>query len=95
MLIHAGTVLPCRLMANADHTALHVFFDIQTEEGPPDRVIRIKGKSPVDLFCPSIEGTVIWCQLKSREEHFYDTRSGKRLTKKQMKDRAEEIHFYS
>lgn len=93
--IHAGTVVSYRIAADAN--ALHIFFKAQFKEGVPDRVIRIEGGSPVELFCPSVEGIIIWCALKSGEERFYDTRTGERLTVEKVEagERAGKIHFYS
>lgn len=96
-LIHAGTTLSCRIMTNASKTALHVFFNTQASKGEsPDLIISIGNKSPVDMFCPSVEGTVIWCTLESGEERFYDTRTGERLTTEKLKARnkVEKINFY-
>lgn len=98
MLIHAGTVLSCRLTANTNKTALHVFFSAQATKGEsPDQVIPIKSKSPVDMFCPSVEGTVIWCKLESGKEQYYDTRTGEHLTTEKLKARnkVEQINFYA
>jgi len=97
MLIHSGTVLSSCVMVNASSNALHIFFGAQTtKENSPDLVIPIKGKSTIDLFCPSVEGTVIWCKLKSGENRFYDIRTGERLTTQKLKTRSkvEKISFY-
>lgn len=93
-VIHTGTVLSYRVIANADQTAMHVYFDDGSKTEKPDVVILVEGGSQVDIFCPSVEGTVIWCILKTGEERIYDTRTGKRLSKEELKDRLGEIHFY-
>ena len=93
-VVHAGTVLSCRVTANADQTAMYVYFGSGAKTEKPDVVIPVEGKSLVDVFCPSVEGTVILCILKSREERIYDTRTGKRLSKEELRDRSGEIHFY-
>lgn len=95
-LTHAGTVLSCRITHNATHTGLLVGYDVKTE-GPwrPDRKIPVRGKSIVDSFFPSVEGTVIWCQLVSGEERYYDTHTGRRMREKELRklDRAKQLHF--
>ena len=91
---HAGTVLSCQITTNADQTVMHVWLGNEAKTENPDVVIPVEGKSPVDTFCPSVEGTVILCILKSGEECIYDTRTGKRLSEKELKDRSGEIHFY-
>ncbi|MDD5050235.1 MAG: hypothetical protein PHV93_00645 [Candidatus Pacebacteria bacterium] len=93
--MHKGTVLSCFIKTNTNCNALLVLFGTKAKKGePPDVVISIEGGSPVDLFCPSVEGTVIWCKLKSGEERFYDTRTGKHLSEKELKERSAEIHLY-
>ena len=93
-VIHAGTVLSYRVIVNADQTAMHVHFDDEAKTEKPDVVILVEGGSQVDFFCPSVEGTVILCILKTGEEHIYDTRTGKRLSKEELRDRSGEIHSY-
>ncbi len=97
-LTHIGTVLSCRLTHNDNHTGLLVSFDTKNK-GPwrPDFKIPVRGKSPIDCFCPSVEGTVIWCKLASGENRYYDTRTGRRLNEKDLrkKDRAGKVHFYT
>ncbi len=93
-LLHSGTKLSCRITHNDSNTGLLVSFDTKIT-GPfrPDVKIQVRGKSEVDAFCPSIEGTVIWCQLVSGEQLFYDTRTGRRISDKKLQDRA--AHFYA
>ena len=93
-VIHTGSILSCRVVPNADLTAMHVYFDVKANAEKPDVVIPVEGKSLIDIFCPSVEGTVILCILKSGEERYYDTRTGKLLVKEDLKARAGEIHFY-
>lgn len=97
-LTHNGTVLSCRLTHNANHTGLLVSFDAKNKgHWRPNLKIPVRGKSPIDCFCPSVEGTVIWCKLASGEERLYDTRTGKRLTTKEIKarNRAGKMHFHT
>lgn len=93
-VIHTGTVLSFRAIVNTDQTVMHVHFDDEVKTEKPDVVILVEGGSQVDIFCPSVEGTVILCILKTGEERIYDTRTGKRLSKEELKDRSGEIHFY-
>ncbi|MDD4989206.1 MAG: hypothetical protein PHV42_02170 [Candidatus Pacebacteria bacterium] len=91
---HAGSVLSCLVTSNVEHTALQVYFGRKTKADKPDQVITIKGDSPIDMCCPSVEGTVILCILESGEERIYDTRTGKQLSIKELERRKGEIHFY-
>ena len=95
-LAHVGTILSCRITHNTTHTGLLVGYDVKTK-GPwrPSRRIPVRGRSLVDSFFPSVEGTVIWCQLESGEERYYDTCTGKRLRKKELQklNRTKQLHF--
>ena len=86
----------CRITHNTTHTGLLVGYDVKTK-GPwrPSRRIPVRGRSLVDSFFPSVEGTVIWCQLESGEERYYDTCTGKRLRKKELQklNRTKQLHF--
>lgn len=95
-LIHHGTELPLRLTHNTTYTGLLVFFDTKSKGfESPDVRIAVRGKSTVDSFFPSEEGTVIWCRLNSGEERYYETRTGKRLTEKQLQKLSAngKVHF--
>ncbi|MSU55813.1 MAG: hypothetical protein EXS51_00675 [Candidatus Taylorbacteria bacterium] len=95
-LIHGGTELSCRLTHNARHTGLLVLFNMEGGDFKnPDVRISVQGKSLIDSFFPSDEGTVIWCQLNSGEQRYYETRTGKQLTEKQLqKQKADgKVHF--
>ncbi len=90
---HKGTELSCDITATKDGKSLQVTFTGGTEQ--KSRTIQIQGGSPVDTFCPSVEGTVILCFLKSGKEQIYDTLSGSLLSKENLSKRGGAIHFYS
>lgn len=94
-LVHAGTALSLRLRTSPDCFALNIFFETKgvTAE-TPDLVIPIEGDSPAHLCCPSVEGTVIWCQLKSGKHVFFDSMTGLQLATEKLKER-QDVHFYS
>ncbi len=97
-LEHTGTVLSCRVQQGDDQKSLLVFLKGKTGDSlKPDVTIRVRGRSPINLFCPSVEGTVIWCRLVSGEERFYETRTGKRLTPDELKkmSKAGKLHIYT
>lgn len=72
--------------------SLAVTFTDGTDQ--KSQMIYIQGDSPVDMFCPSVEGTVIICWLKSGKECVYDTLTGSLLTAKDLMARRDEIHVY-
>lgn len=92
-VIHNGSELSCKITTTEDAMSLQVFFTGGTEQ--ESRTIKIRGDSPVNMFCPSVEGTVIFCCLQSGEEQFYDTLSGGLLSQEDLNKRSGQIHFYS
>ena len=90
---HGGTELSCNIMAAKDAMSLQIVFTGGTEQ--KFKTIQIQGNSPVSIFCPSVEGTVILCFLQSGEEQIYDALNGKLLSKKELNERGDRIHFYS
>lgn len=91
-VIYSGSELSCEITATEDAMSLKVLFTGGTEQ--KSRTIQIQGSSPVNMFCPSFEGTVVFCYLESGEEHFYDTLSGALLSQEDLNKRSGQIHFY-
>lgn len=46
----------------------------------------------IQYVAPSVEGTVIWCQLVDNTRIFYDTESGKIIEEPELRKRNP--HFY-
>lgn len=91
-LKHSGTEISCDIAVAADGMSLKVVFTGGTNR--KSQTIRIQGKSPVDMFCPSVEGTVVRCFLKSGAEQIYDM-SGNLLSAEELKGKwNNKIHFY-
>lgn len=91
-VIHNGTKISCEITAAEDAMSLEVVFTTGTEQ--KSQMIQIQGDSPVNMFCPSVEGTVIFCYLESGKEQFYDTLSGALLSEEDLDKRSGQIHFY-
>ncbi len=72
---HAGTELLLVICERKDGYG----FTIEVT-GENKSSIMIEKKSKIDFICPSIEGTVVLCVLKSGEERFYDSRTGNCLS---------------
>ena len=89
---HTGSEISCNITAAEDGMSLRVIFTGGTDQ--KSKTIQIQGDSPVVMFCPSVEGTVILCYLKSSEEQYYDILSGKQLSTDEIKTRSAKIHFY-
>lgn len=92
LVIHKGSELSCEITATEDAMSLEVLFTGGTEQ--KSRTIQIRGNSPVNVFCPSFEGTVVLCYLESGKEQFYDTLSGTLLSQEDLNKRSGQIHFY-
>lgn len=92
VVVHNGSELSYQVTAAEDAMSLEIIF----ADGAK-KIIKIEGYSPVSMFCPSIEGTVILCYLESGEEQFYDTLSGSLLSLENMNERSGQgqIHFYN
>ena len=91
---HAGTVVVFRATLVDGGRSLKITPGDKT--GWAGRTIKVSGKFPIEMFCPSVEGTVIICLLTSGRGRFYDTLTGKHLTAGEMKSRVQkgEFHFY-
>lgn len=86
-ILHAGTKLKSMTLKIIES---HSF---QIELGDKKIVIAIENNaSPIQFVIPSVEGTVIWCQLEDRKILFYNTISGELLNEAKL--RQMDPHFY-
>jgi hypothetical protein len=58
-----------------------------------EAVTQIEGDSQIEYSYPSVEGTVVFCEMKDESLHAYDPRNGKRLFEDDL--RKINPHVYS
>lgn len=92
VVIHNGTNISCEITTTEDAMSLEVVFTSGAEQ--KSRTIQIQGDSPVSMFCPSFEGTVIICYLESGQQQIYDILSGALLSEEYLYKQRDQIHFY-
>lgn len=91
---HGGTVLTFRAILIDGGRSLKITPGNKMDQ--EERTIKFDGKFPVEMICPSVEGTVLICLLASGKDFFCDTLTGKRLTVREIESRIKkgECHFY-
>lgn len=91
---HGGTVLTFRAILTDGGRSLKITPGKKMDW--EERTIKFGGKFPVEMICPSVEGTVLICLLASGKDYFCDTLTGKRLTVGEIESRIKkgECHFY-
>jgi hypothetical protein len=72
---HSGTELSFRLTAKSDQELTINFPDGK------EKIIRTVGRSKIDMYCPSIEGTVILVFFKNNTQSLYDVVTGELIDK--------------
>lgn len=92
---HGGTVLTFRATLIDGGRSLKITPGDKMDW--KERTIKIDGKFPVEMLCPSVEGTVIVCLLTSGENYLCDTLTGRHLTDEEIKLQTKQgkIHLYS
>jgi hypothetical protein len=88
-LHHSGSLQSFQASGATDYQSICLTFDDDRQ-----LVIAVDGASPIDMFCPSVEGTVMWVRLRSGEERYYSTETGQRLTEDELWAGRQSIHFY-
>lgn len=86
---HIGTELSLVIREKSRGFRLVVNINGSKEE----RIIQINGKFPVHMFCPSVQGTVVWCVLKSGEEIFFDSVTGSILNGQDIAERKPQFYL--
>lgn len=77
---HAGTEISFRLQVEKDERSFTITFrDGQT------RTVKIEGERQIKFVVPSVEGTVIWCQLIGGDINFYDVHDGRKLKEDELR----------
>ena len=94
---HAGTELCLVVWSTKKGKKLHIRREDTREEWhilPPE-------EESFWLFCPSVEGTVLWCRLKSNQEALYDVLKKRWMDKVYMEEvkskaiKMPAMHFYT
>lgn len=84
-LVHAGTELSSTVITKDR------FFEVIIEN--KKTVVEIEsGKANIQYVMPSVEGTVLLCQLIDNTRRFYDTESGQLIEESELRKRNP--HFY-
>jgi hypothetical protein len=77
---HTGTELSLAIGEQPDGLGLTVMINGSSEA----KIIKIEGGSKIDLFIPSVQGTIIYCILESGEERFFDSITGSLLSRNEI-----------
>lgn len=77
---HAGTEESFRLTVGRDGLSFHLVYIDGSE-----RTVQVDSEMKMEFVYPSLEGTVILCQMMSGGQRFYDSRTGRRLKPVELK----------